>query len=366
MDGFPRYHELPEPDARVRGYNATRITDEKPFHLDLGTHQEQAVKDVINNDFVEPLAREAAERITRRFRENHVTLNMEALQKEVAKEIKRLDDNAEAARKTRQLREEQEANAQIEANKRGGYLVPKPLLLGEHDAYALSALADVAGFVQQQHGKKAYIFIPFAQGDLEPNDAHNQPAAPPRLAPPQPTRPRYSLEAFTRRMPLKPTPPRSIQPVQGAVMAPPLVQPDPIQPANFVLTPATRGAYDSLLATGEYGAEIAAPGTEDDSEVRQLFRANNGGLSTASYTPFPPTTAPRTPRQAGLAGQQFLFHNSTPPQPQQPTTRANTPKTTVQKPVQFINSTVESRKAASAAGNTERKGGQRMLLPKGQ
>ena len=58
---FPRYHELPEPDTRIRGYTSTRITDEKPFKEQLAKYDDEAQKDVIDDDILSPVRQSVAE-----------------------------------------------------------------------------------------------------------------------------------------------------------------------------------------------------------------------------------------------------------------------------------------------------------------
>lgn len=70
---YPRYHELPEPDVQfVRGYTSCRVNDERAFQIRQANYDEQARRDVIDDEIVSPVrqadrhAAEQAEELTRR------------------------------------------------------------------------------------------------------------------------------------------------------------------------------------------------------------------------------------------------------------------------------------------------------------
>ena len=146
MDYFPHYHELPEPDTQPRGYSSNKLMDEKPFKRQLEeSYDEQARQEVLNEDIIGPLLKQMEQR-NQEWREEQKrkrSQTMEALSGEAAKELEKI----------------------------GGYLIPRPLDMGQANSYALSALADVSEWVAQQHPQQQYIYVSLAKGDTFPAQA---------------------------------------------------------------------------------------------------------------------------------------------------------------------------------------------------
>ncbi|KIW23201.1 uncharacterized protein PV07_11421 [Cladophialophora immunda] len=171
MDYFPHYHELPEPNTQPRGYSSRKIMDEKPFKQQLESYDEQARQQVLNEDVIGPLLKQMEQRNnewrTEQLRKKSQT--MDALSAEAAKELENIK----------------------------GYLIPRPLNMGESSSYALSALADVSDWVAQQHPERQYIYMPLAQGDVFPKqglDFSPLPGqGPSALPPPPPPPPSYQV-----------------------------------------------------------------------------------------------------------------------------------------------------------------------------
>ncbi|KAK5101173.1 hypothetical protein LTS08_004779 [Lithohypha guttulata] len=139
---FPRLHELPEPNARPRGYTSQRIQDEKAFRETSSSYDEQAQREVIERDIVGPVLEAAA----REAASQRADVDKQA----------RLDTLIDVARQ--------------ELRQAGGYLVPRPLSEDENPQFALSRLADVAEYISTIHPNRAYIFMP-----VEPRDIDNFP-----------------------------------------------------------------------------------------------------------------------------------------------------------------------------------------------
>lgn len=102
---FPRYHEMPEPDARPRGYFSQHIQDEKPFKANLTEYDEQAQREVIDKDIVGPV-QEAIIEGNMRHQENQekqarleslVEVSRDALQRENAYPVPRPAGNPQFA-----------------------------------------------------------------------------------------------------------------------------------------------------------------------------------------------------------------------------------------------------------------------------
>ncbi|RMZ78099.1 hypothetical protein DV737_g4028, partial [Chaetothyriales sp. CBS 132003] len=81
VDYFPHYHELPEPDARVRGYTSNKITDEKPFKQYLESHSDLDLQEVINEDITGPMIESLARENAKHAQEQRIkkTQTLEAL-----------------------------------------------------------------------------------------------------------------------------------------------------------------------------------------------------------------------------------------------------------------------------------------------
>lgn len=88
---YPRYHELPEPDVEfVRGYTSSRVHDERSFQIRQANYDEQARRDVIDDEIVSPVRqadRNAAQRVEEIVRRAEL---MQHLVKAVGEELKDL------------------------------------------------------------------------------------------------------------------------------------------------------------------------------------------------------------------------------------------------------------------------------------
>lgn len=88
---YPRYHELPEPDVEfVRGYSSSRVHDERSFQIRQANYDEQARRDVIDDEIVSPVRqadRHAAQRVEEIVRRAEL---MQHLVKAVGEELKEL------------------------------------------------------------------------------------------------------------------------------------------------------------------------------------------------------------------------------------------------------------------------------------
>ena len=117
-DAFPMYHKMPEA-GRVRGYNSTRIVDEKVFHPQVTTFNDQVRREVIDDEIIGPMARDHFEKNAEYKKEQakRNTMNMTALSEEAMKQLKEIS----------------------------GYLIPQPLY-----SIGLSALADAAEYKAQR------------------------------------------------------------------------------------------------------------------------------------------------------------------------------------------------------------------------
>jgi hypothetical protein len=248
---FPRYHQFPESNARdepmpVRGYTSDKITDERPFGVQLqaNNYDDQVRREVVQSDVMGPIVRslEVSNQERREAEAREKTQNMMALSNEAMYRL-----------------------AEVR-----GYLVPTRLSVAEMNSYALSLLADVSEFHAEHHKEKAFRFLSVAPGEAAPREAVEFEQLPaPRLPS---SAPRGTTTTTT------PAPPANQRTHQFVFQ-------------NPGATPATR--LPRLAAPGSNA--VAPPG-----RVQQRF------------------------------------------------------------PVQFVNQTIESRKAAGNQG----KGGQRVLLPK--
>lgn len=352
MDYFPHYHELPEPNARPRGYVSTKIMDEKPFMSALETsYDDQAGQQVLEQDIINPLLRQIEERNNEMREEafRRKTMNMETLSEQAAKELENIQ----------------------------GYLIPRPFEMVDSSSYALSALADVAEWTAQQYPEHHYIYMPLAPGDLYPRQGLD---FSPRPGVRQPASNGQGPGPGPLSAP--PPPPPSSLPLAP----PPLLPPPPPQPTT------------RRISSGGPGQAIAP------APPKPVTRSSS--VSSASLPPpLPPSSLFRASRlgsqstrsTSGNGPQQFIFQT-----PQQPLQHQAAPGPTptaqygpagsaagsvpvgqqTKIPMTFINQTIKvSRNAAAAsvaggdagvggssgsvvAANV--KGGQRMLLPKMQ
>jgi hypothetical protein len=123
-DAFPMYHKMPEP-GRVRGYNSTRIVDEKVFQPQVTTFNDQVRREVIDDEIIAPMARDHLEKNAEYEKEQAKwnTMNMTALSEEAMKQLSEIS----------------------------GYLIPPPMMMSEINSIGLSALADAAEFTAQRY-----------------------------------------------------------------------------------------------------------------------------------------------------------------------------------------------------------------------
>lgn len=130
-DILPLYHELPEPNARIRGYSSTRIDDEKPFKEHLASYDEQAQREVIDDDIVAPV--------------------MQSVAKDHA------ERTAEEERKAREKMDQLAAISGPELERINHHRVPRPSAPQNNPQFNLSRLADCADLMrererEQKHG----------------------------------------------------------------------------------------------------------------------------------------------------------------------------------------------------------------------
>jgi hypothetical protein len=132
-DAFPMYHEMPEA-GRVRGYNSTRIVDEKVFQPRVTTFNDQVRREVIDDEIIAPMARDHFEKNAEYKKEQAKwnTMNMTALSEEAMKQLKEIS----------------------------GYLIPQPMVMSEINSIGLSALADAAEFIAQRYPQNNYKYAP--------------------------------------------------------------------------------------------------------------------------------------------------------------------------------------------------------------
>lgn len=150
-DYFPRYHEMPEPDTGPRGYDSSRVIDEKSFKEHLASYDDQAQREVIEDDIVGPVQQSVADNNAR--------------------------EEAEQERKARF--ESLVSVAKSELEEKGGYLIPRPLRPSENPQFALSRLADCAEYISRAHPTQAYVFMPIAQRDMASFPRHHLERVPP-------------------------------------------------------------------------------------------------------------------------------------------------------------------------------------------
>ena len=324
IEYYPYYHELPEPDTQPRGYISNKIMDEKPFMSALETYDDQARQQVLEEDVIHPLLKQIQDRNNERVEEEfrRKTMNLEALSAEATKELESIR----------------------------GYLIPRPFEMGESNAFALSALADVSEWTARQNPGHYYIYMPLTPGDTFPPEALD-------FSPMPGTRPLASL----------PRPvPRTIKPAainngQGPLLAPapPKLRvsssPLSLPPPPPLLRPSRLGAQQQQQQQGG--------GPRQNGPQQFIFQTPEQPLQhQAAPGPTPTTQYGPAGSAAGAApvGQQTKI------------------------PMTFINSTIKvSRPSAAAsaggfAGGAASSGvasgavppngksGQRLLLPKVQ
>lgn len=190
---LPLYHELPEPNARIRGYSSVRIDDEKPFKEHLASYDEQAQREVIDDDIVAPVMHSVAQQNAQR--------------------------SAEEERKAREKLNQLAVISETELKRINSYRVARPPPPQTNPQFNLSRLADCADLVSQRGREKKYHSLPDAPRALPAlsNDSFQRLTRPIQLPnllhqsqadPPQSLRPRSppsrkkktSIAAATRRL----------------------------------------------------------------------------------------------------------------------------------------------------------------------
>ncbi|KAJ9615720.1 hypothetical protein H2200_001797 [Cladophialophora chaetospira] len=294
MDYFPHYHELPEPDTQPRGYSSLKIRDEKAFKLQLGeSFDEQARQQVLNEDVIGPLLKQIEERNQewRAEQQHKKSQTMDALSEEAAKELAKID----------------------------GYLVPRPLDMGEANSYALSALADVSEWVAQRHPQKQFIYVPLARGDTFPAQGLDFSPLPGQAPPPPPPPPQQAFQQVIRTgsgrrgRRLKYPPLTYEQAVRAATSAPPALatlQPQPQGPPFTPTTPPSGGPppFDNRGVVSSGPGQIIAPAPPKASPAPprpnvNIFRHNT------KYPP-PPPPLPPSQQQSQPQTPTHTRHNS--------------------------------------------------------
>ena len=136
-DALPMYHKMPEA-GRVRGYNSTRIVDEKVFQPQVTTFNDQVRREVIDDEIIAPMARDHFEKNAEYKKEQAKwnTMNMTALSEEAMKQLKEIS----------------------------GYL----MMMGEINSIGLSALADAAEYMAQRYPRNNYEYGPLPPGQHFP------------------------------------------------------------------------------------------------------------------------------------------------------------------------------------------------------
>ncbi|KIW83531.1 hypothetical protein Z517_02776 [Fonsecaea pedrosoi CBS 271.37] len=317
IDYFPHYHELPEPNAQPRGYSSSKIMDEKPFKQQLESYDEQARQQVLNEDVIGPLLKQMEQRNNEwrigQLRKKSQT--MDALSAEAIKELENIK----------------------------GYLIPRPLNMGESSSYALSALADVSDWVAQQHPERQYIYMPLARGDVFPRQALDfsplpgqgptsippppppQPASAP--APPQPSYHVIRPDSRSRGRRSKFAPPNNGPGVVHVATPPPppsqSLPPPPPSPLSAAPTPPVGPASflpPRLISSGP-GQPIAPAPPKPAPPHR-----SSTSINVFRHTPRPSVHQQHAiPRHNSLGSpmpsgpQQFIFQPPQQPYQHQPT-----------------------------------------------
>lgn len=131
---LPLYHELPEPNARIRGYSSVRIDDEKPFKEHLASYDEQAQREVIDDDIVAPVMQSVAKHNAER--------------------------TAEEERKAREKLSQLALVSESELKKFNSQQVPRVPGPETNPQFALSRLADCADLRSQQERPELHNSAP--------------------------------------------------------------------------------------------------------------------------------------------------------------------------------------------------------------
>lgn len=293
LDFFPRYNEFPEADARIRGYSAN-INDEKPFKEALESYY---VQDVVDEEITGPM-RKAVEEENRKIKEQIL---------------------AKMSRDHKGMKElSNECIRQLEAIK--GYLIPKPLEPSEFSAFTLSALADVADWVAENHPQKTYQYVPLAPADTFPREALEfgplpglsrrlAPALHPVQPPLLPQQPMSSTARANRRRRRSPPPASPLRPqlnLQTSMNG----SAHPHQPTSVPTTPAPL-LPTPVVSSGPGQAIAPAP-------PRPLPTTAPAPTPVFRHSPYsipPSSRAVPTPSPRSVApSQQYVFQ---PPQQQQ-------------------------------------------------
>lgn len=229
-DHFPVYHANPVLGP-VRGYNSTRIIDEKPFQQQFANFDDQVRREYIGDDIIAPMARDLVAKNVEYKKEQmrKRTMNMTTLSEEAAKQLQNLK----------------------------GYLIPRPMTMSEHNSFALSALADISEWVAQQHPHQTYEYVPLPKGTQFPANALEfgplpgvQQRPPPPPPPPQ--------QQQRRTLPRTPTTPQQyvFQPPQQFFGHPSQSMPPPPQPIPVTFVNST---VSSRKAGGKGGQRTLLP-----------------------------------------------------------------------------------------------------------
>ena len=299
IDFFPRYHEVPEADAHVRGFVSTKVTDEKPFKQYLESYDDQARQEVMDEDVTRPMI-DALNKRNQEHREEEErkrTMNIDALSDEAIKELKRLEEMK-------------------------GYLIPRPM----DSAYALSALADVSDYVRQQHKDKAYIYMPLdsdQQFSSLPGQTPNRQLAPaPSLSGPSarfnpPRRPSRSRKTSKNSSissvgPVRAT--QSLQPSPNGTAPPPSPLGPPPRPSLTIPPPISTGPGQPIAP--------APPKTSAPLMASPYNRLPQTYFPTARHTSvvpppssLPPPPSPMQTQHAGEGQQLPKYRFQTPQSP---------------------------------------------------
>ena len=143
VDYFPRYHEIPEADAHVRGYTSSKVTDERPFKQYFESRGDHDLQDIINEDITGPMMKSIQQQNEKDAEEKRIqqTQTMEALSTEATKELREMKSRVAARRAT------------------------------NNDAYALCLLADVSSHMAQRPPQQNYGYMPCGPNEHFPGNA---------------------------------------------------------------------------------------------------------------------------------------------------------------------------------------------------
>jgi hypothetical protein len=304
-DAFPMYHKMPE-TGRVRGYNSTRIVDEKVFRPQVTTFNDQVRREVIDDEIIAPMVRDHFEKNAEYKKEQakRNTMNITALSEEAMKQLKEIS----------------------------GYLIPQPMMMSEINSIGLSALADAAEYTQR-YPRNNYEYAP-----LPP--AQHFPVNPLNFVP-LPGVQQGAQHGIQQGIQLG-VPPgvqSGVQHVQsGAQHVQPGVQ--HVQSSVQHVQPGVQHVQPGVQHV-QPGVQHIQPGVQ---HVQPGVQHVQSGVQHGTQQRRAP---PPQPAQTFIfqPPQQFNRQQQRMPPPPQPI------------PVTFVNSTISSRKS----GN---KGGQRVLLPK--